>query len=52
MLSSKAVSHLLERVAKMDTEDAELYAKALEEAAKASKDEEAKGGGFGGGFGG
>lgn len=51
-LNAKAIAQILERVAKMDTDDATLYAEAIEEAAKASKDEEAKGGGFGGGFGG
>lgn len=52
-LNAKAVAHILERVAKMESTDAELYAKALEEAIKAGKEEDAKGGGFGGGgFGG
>lgn len=51
-LDAKATSTLLERVAKMDTDDAKLYAEALESARAASKEEDAKAGGFGGGFGG
>lgn len=51
-LNAKAMAHVLERAAKMDSEDAKVYADALEEARKSAQDEEGKGGGFGGGFGG
>lgn len=51
-LDAKAVSNLLERVAKMDSEDAKLYADALETARKNAAEEGGGGGGFGGGSGG
>lgn len=51
-LDAKASAHLLERVAKLDAEDAKVYAEALEAARKTAAEEGGGGGGFGGGTGG
>lgn len=50
-LKKDACSHFLMKEAKLSKEDADLYAKAIEEARESGEDQGA-GGGFGGGFGG
>lgn len=50
-LDDKAIATILERVAKMNSEDAKLYAESLVKAREEAKTEEAKGGFGGGGFG-
>lgn len=51
-LDEKATTLLLEKVFKIDSADAKVYAKALAEAAKRAAQKEAAQSGFGGGFGG
>lgn len=50
-LDEKSMAHFLERVVKLDAEDAKMYAKDIVKARKAAAEQEA-GGGFGGGGGG
>ena len=51
-LDEKAMTHFLERVAKMDKDDAAMYAKDIAKAKAKADAEAAAGGGFGGGGGG